>query len=73
MSTKTTFFELTSYSVILAVLVVMTYTLTMIYFFNRVEVIEPNKLILVNEIGLTILGITFSLNKIRRLITPYLE
>jgi hypothetical protein len=73
MSTKATIFELTSYSVILAVLVVMTYTLIMIYFFNRVEVIEPNKLILVNEIGLTIFAISFSVFKIKKLLTFYLS
>jgi hypothetical protein len=67
MSTKATILELASYSVILAVLVVMTYTLTMIYFFNSVQVVEPNKLILVNEIGLTIFAITFSLYKIKKL------
>jgi hypothetical protein len=67
MSTKATILELASYSVILAVLSVMTYTLIMIYFFNSVQVVESNKLILVNEIGLTIFAITFSVYKIKKL------
>ena len=67
MSTKGKIIELTSYSIILAVLIVMTYTLVMIYVFNSVEVLEPNKLLLANEIGLTTVGITFSLYKIKQL------
>jgi hypothetical protein len=67
MSTKTKIFGLVSYSIILAVLVVMTYTLTMIYLFNTVQILEPNKFILVNEIGLTVFAISFSLYKIKEL------
>jgi len=67
MSIKTKIFELASYSVILSVMLVMTYTLLMIYFFNSVQVLEPNKLILVNEIGLTVFAIVFSLFKIKDL------
>jgi len=67
MSTKAVIFELTSYSIILAVLLVMSYTLVMIYFYNSVQVLEPNKLILINEIGLTVFAIVFSLFKIKKL------
>jgi len=67
MSAKTKIFELTSYSIILAVLVVMTYTLALIYFYNTVQVLEPNKFILINEIGLTMFASGFSLYKIRKL------
>lgn len=67
MSAKTKIFGLVSYSIILAVLIVMAYTLIMIYFFNSVQVLEPNKFILVNEIGLTVFAITFSLYKLKEL------
>ena len=67
MSTKGTIVELASYSIILAVLVVMSYTLFMIFLHNSVQVLESNKLILVNEIGLTLFAITFSLYKIKKL------
>ncbi len=67
MSAKSRILGLVSYSIILAVLIVMTYTLVMIYFFNYVQVLESNKLILVNEIGLTVFAITFSLYKIKEL------
>jgi len=67
MSTKGTIIELASYSIILAVLVVMSYTLVMIFMHNSVEVLEPNKFILVNEIGLTLFAITFSVYKIKKL------
>jgi len=67
MSTKAVIFELTSYSIILSVLLVMSYTLVMIYFYNSVQVLEPNKLILINEIGLTVFAIVFSLFKIKKL------
>jgi hypothetical protein len=62
---KQKIFEIFSYSIILAVLLTTTYTLAMIYIFNAVQVVEPNKLILANEIALTILGISFTLYKIR--------
>lgn len=67
MSAKTKIFGLVSYSIILAVLIVMAYTLTMIYFFNSVQVLEPNKMILTGEIGLTLFAVTFSLYKIKEL------
>lgn len=59
-------FELFSYSIILAVLITTVYTLSMIYFFNAVQVVEPNKLILINEIALTAIGISFTLYKLRQ-------
>jgi len=60
-------FEILSYSIILAVLLTTTYTLAMIYFFNGVEVIEPNRFILINEIFLTLIGVSFTLYKIRQI------
>jgi len=63
---KQQIFEILSYSIILAVLITTTYTLSMIYLFDSVRVIEPNKLILVNEIALTSMGIVFALYKLRQ-------
>jgi predicted membrane channel-forming protein YqfA (hemolysin III family) len=60
-------FEIFSYSIILAVLITTTYTLAMIYLFNGVQVIEPNKLILINEIALTLMGISFTVYKLRQI------
>jgi hypothetical protein len=67
MSTKTKIFGLVSYSIILAVLLVMSYTLIMIFFYNSVQVLEPNKMILTSEIGLTLFAVTFSIYKIKEL------
>lgn len=69
MSAKTKIFELAAYSIILAVLIVMAYTLSMIYFYNSVQVLEPNKLILVNEIGLTAFATVFALYKMKDILS----
>jgi hypothetical protein len=58
-------FELLSYSIILSVLLTMAYTLTMIYFYDSVTVLEPNRYILINEILMMILGVSFVVYKMK--------
>jgi len=62
---KQRLFELLSYSIILAVLLTMGYTLTMIYFHDSVTVLEPNRYILINEILMMIVGISFVIYKMK--------
>jgi hypothetical protein len=57
--------DLISYSVILAVLITTGYTLLMIYFYGSVQVLEPNVLILINEIFLVVLGTSFTIYKLK--------
>ncbi|HLC39398.1 MAG TPA: hypothetical protein VJJ76_00770 [archaeon] len=64
---KQRLFELVSYSIILAVLVTMGYTLTMIYFYNSVTVLEPNRYILINEIFMMVVGISFVVYKMKEI------
>jgi len=58
-------FELLSYSIILSVLLTMGYTLTMIFFYNSVTVLEPNRYILINEILMMVLGVSFVVYKMK--------
>jgi hypothetical protein len=62
---KQKIFELVSYSVILSVLITMAYTLIMIFFYNSVTVLEPNRYILINEIMMMVLGISFVVYKMK--------
>jgi len=62
---KQKIFELLSYSIILSVLLTMGYTLTMIFFYNSVTVLEPNRYILINEILMMVLGVSFVVYKIK--------
>lgn len=62
---KQKIFELVSYSVILSVLITMAYTLVMIFFYNSVTVLEPNRYILINEIMMMVLGISFVVYKMK--------
>lgn len=57
--------ELLSYAIILSVLLTTTYTLVQIYQFDSVKIIEPNKLILIQEIFLMIFGISFTIYKLK--------
>jgi len=62
---KQKIFELLSYSIILSVLLTMGYTLIMIYFYNSVIVLEPNRYMLINEILMMVLGISFVIYKMK--------
>lgn len=62
---KQKIFELVSYSIILSVLITMAYTLVMIFFYNSVTVLEPNRYILINEIMMMVLGISFVVYKMK--------
>jgi len=62
---KQKIFELLSYSIILSVLITMGYTLTMIFFYNSVTVLEPNRYILINEILMMVLGVSFVIYKMK--------
>jgi len=62
---KQRIFELVSYSIILSVLLTMGYTLIMIFFYNSVTVLEPNRYILINEILMMILGVSFVVYKMK--------
>jgi hypothetical protein len=62
---KQKIFELLSYSIILSVLLTMGYTLTMIFFYNSVTVLEPNRYILINEILMMVLGVSFVVYKMK--------
>lgn len=57
--------DLASYSIVLAVLITTAYTLFMIYFNGSVQVLEPNRLILINEIFLVALGTSFTVYKLK--------
>jgi len=57
--------DLISYSVILSVLITTGYTLILIYFYGSVHVLEPNMLILINEIFLVVLGSSFTIYKLK--------
>lgn len=52
------------YSIIMAVLITMVYTLLLIAQFKTVNVTETNKMILMTEIFLVVLGISFTGYKI---------
>jgi len=62
---KQKIFELVSYSIILSVMITMAYTLVMIFFYNSVTVLEPNRYILINEIMMMVLGISFVIYKMK--------
>ena len=62
---KQKIFELVSYSIILSVLITMTYTLVMIFFYHSVTVLEPNRYILINEIMMMVLGVSFVVYKMK--------
>jgi hypothetical protein len=64
---KQRIFELLSYSIILSVLLTMGYTLIMIYFYNSVIVLEPNRYIVINEILMMVLGISFVVYKMKKI------
>jgi len=66
---KQRIFELVSYSIILSVLLTMGYTLSMIYFYDSVTVLEPNRYILINEILMMAVGISFVVYKMKDILS----
>jgi len=64
---RSTIFEILSYSIILSVLITMSYTLMMIYVNSSVTVFEPNRYILINEIAMMIFGMSFVVYKMKKI------